>query len=562
MIVDWLARKYGYVPKREAVSQDLRADLPVAPPSAKKTINWPAVGDQSRPKLHPKVKVKDLTLATLVKVATPPPGVLPAGTELPAPVINGIKFAMDADPGQFQTWYGQSYGSYAFIEGYTFLGYPYLAQLSQITEYRLVSGTLAEEVTRKWITVKSRQDETEKQKHNGSLPEGYESKAERIQELNDEMERLGVKAAFRTLVEQDGYFGRSHLYIDTGQTEERDELITDIGDGDEVSEQKIQKGSLRALKTVEAVWTYPNIYNSYDPLSDKWYRPDIWYVMGKQIHRSRLLTMVARPVPDLYKPAFSFGGLSLSQMVKPYVDNWLQTRQSVNDIIHSFSIMVLLTDMASFLQDGSTAQLTHRLNMFTNYRDNSGVFALSKTEEDFKNVAAPLGTLDHLQAQAQEHICSAAQQPLVKYTGISPSGLNASGETELKVYDDRIHAFQESVVDKPLGIVFKMIQISMWGKVDKDLYYEFNPLREMTEKEKSEIEKNEADADSTRIEAGVLDPLDARIAIAKKPDGRYSGINVNEVPQITEPLPGNIKERVDEDEDEAETVDKPEKEAA
>ncbi|WP_198327721.1 hypothetical protein [Mesorhizobium sp. WSM1497] len=33
------------------------------------------------------------------------------------------------------------------------------------------------------------------------------------------------------------------------------------------------------------------------------------------------------------KPTYSFGGLSLSQMVKPYVDNWLETRQSVNDII-------------------------------------------------------------------------------------------------------------------------------------------------------------------------------------------------------------------------------------
>ena len=43
--------------------------------------------------------------------------------------------------------------------------------------------------------------------------------------------------------------------------------------------------------------------------------------MANEVHASRLMTTIPFPVSDLLKPAYSFGGLSLIQMGKPYVDN-------------------------------------------------------------------------------------------------------------------------------------------------------------------------------------------------------------------------------------------------
>ena len=45
-------------------------------------------------------------------------------------------------------------------------------------------------------------------------------------------------------------------------------------------------------------------------------------------------------------------------------------------------------------------------------------------------------------AQSQEQISSVSRIPLVKWTGISPSGLNASSEGEIRVYYDLIHSEQ------------------------------------------------------------------------------------------------------------------------
>jgi uncharacterized protein len=82
---------------------------------------------------------------------------------------------------------------------------------------------------------------------------------------------------------------------------------------------------------------------------------------------------------------------------------------------------------------------------------------IDKDKEDFKNVSTPLSGLDELQAQSLEHICSAIRQPVVKYTGIDPQGLNASSEGPIRVYYDLIHSTQEYLIKPPLQTVIDLV---------------------------------------------------------------------------------------------------------
>jgi hypothetical protein len=121
--------------------------------------------------------------------------------------------------------------------------------------------------------------------------------------------RFGVKNAFRKGIEVDGGFGRSHIYLDTGQTDDRDELKLPLGNGtNAMSKAKVGKGSPKRIRVIEPVWTYPSRYNATDPLKPDWYKPSSWFVQGKEVHSTRLLTFIGREVPDLLKPAYSFGG--------------------------------------------------------------------------------------------------------------------------------------------------------------------------------------------------------------------------------------------------------------
>lgn len=439
--------------------------------------------------------------------AKPPPGVLPPG------------MAMDAvtTPAAL-AWSAGFVGLGAFAEGLTFLGYPYLAELAQRPEYRVISETIATESTRMWIEHTSKGDDDD-------------AKEDKIKELTDYLDDLKIQDAFCKLTEVDGFFGRSHLYLDTGDSDNPAELATSIGNGrDDASKAKLKRGCLRRVSVIEPIWTYPTNYNASDPLKATWYDPDVWFVMGKQVHRSRLLTFVGREVPDIFKPAYSFGGLSLSQMAKPYVDNWLRTRQSVADIIKSFTVFILATDMNTLLTP-SGAEIMRRVEAFNNLRTNQGMMMVDKTREDFKNVSASLASLDVLQAQSQEHMAAVSRIPLVKLLGISPAGLNASSEGELRAFYDTIGAYQQRFMKPNLSRVIDIAQISLWGEVDPDITFKFKPLWSLDEKTLADMQKVKADSDAVYLTEGVVAPLEVRQRVANDPDSGYNGIDVEDLPE-------------------------------
>lgn len=505
-----------------------------------------AASKKAEPKPRPKLKLTEDLVArsrhkpmrpgsdhtAVFKPSIPAPGVIPKAERM----------AMDsASLDAFNpaiAWAAGGLGGIAFSQGYTFLGYPYLSELAQVPEYRLISEVISSEAVRKWIAIKSRKDEKAREED----PEADPEKQERIDQLNDEFDRLKVRAAFEQVALQDGFFGRAHLFLDTGESE--DQLSTPIGDGTAFTAKKFKKGFLKKLKTVEPVWTYPMNYNANDPLADDWYKPEVWYVMAKPVHATRLLPFISKPVPDLLKPAFSFGGLSMTQMAKPYVDNWLETRQSVNDIIQAFSVMVLKTDMQTLLQDSGDG-LFQRADVFNNLRNNRGLMMVNKDTEDFANVSAPLGSLDKLQAQAQEHMSSVSRIPLVKLLGITPSGLNASSDGEIETFDDTIHAYQERFMGPNLLTIFRMAQINIWGAVDEDLYYEFVPLGELSEKEIADLQKTRAETHGVLVDKGIVDPAEAREAVKNDPHTLYPNIDPSIVPE-PQIEPEHIKENDDE----------------
>ena len=441
--------------------------------------------------------------------AKPPPGVVP--TE--------AKLAMDSDAGE---WYGQTavawasegYYSSSYAEGTTFLGYSELSLLAQRAEYRIASAVFAEDMTREWIEIEA---------------SGDEDKTDKVKQLNDECERLQLRRVFENVALFDGLMGRAHLYVDTGDTDNKDELKLNLGYGDNITEawHKAKPFKIVAFRPVEATWAYPNRYESNNPLSGEWYNPDTWYVMSREVHRSRFMTFVGRPVPDILKPAFAFGGLSITQMMKPYVDNWLRTRQAVLDAVVKYSTNVLKTAMGAAVQGVGGDRFFARVDFFNQVRDNSGTLVVDKETEDFVNISMPLGGLEQLQAQSQEHMAAVVRAPLVKLFGIHPAGLNASADGDIKVYYDTVHAHQEKFYRPNLTVALRLIQISLWGQVDPAITFKFKSLWQESEAEKVANEKTRTDIDASNIADGVIDVAEARQRIATDKGSQYAGLSLD-----------------------------------
>lgn len=433
----------------------------------------------------------------------------PASYSLDFPALpDGVKpngIAMDGSPlGNF--------GADCFF-GTGFIGYPRLAELAQISEYRSVSETTANEMTRQWIEIKSA---------------GEEDNSDLIKQIEECCERLNVRDVFRKAVETDGLFGRGQILV---QIKGHDgKLANPLL----LTEKTIAKGSLKALVNIEPMWTTPAPYNAVDPTLPDFYKPKAWYVMAQEIHASRLFTLISRPVPDMLKPAYNFGGVSMTQLMMPYVERWLRTVDSVSDLLHSFSLSGIKTDMSAILggsDDGDT-NIILRAELYNRLRDNRGLMLLSKDEEEFFQFNTPLSGLDALLAQSQEQMAASSHTPLVKLLGITPSGLNASTEGEIAVYYDHIRAMQENLLRDPLDKLLKLVQLHLFGKVNDNITFDFVPLRQMSETELSTIRKSDTDRDVAYIQAGVVSAEEVRGRLAGEPGSGYNGIDVEDVPEM------------------------------
>ena len=441
-----------------------------------------------------------------IRIPVIPRGVVPDGQKIAvaedSAAYECAKMAMDAE-------FGSQLYAYSNIEG--FPGYPYLMLLALRAEYRNMAGALATELTRKWITFTSTETDDEKTK-------------EKITQIEQEFTRLGIQQIVRKAAEHDAFYGTGQILVNIKGADVKTPLVLDP--------RTLKKGSLEGFKNVDPVWTTPLMYNALTPSRLDFYKPSSWWVMGEHWDATRMIIVVTREVPDIFKPGFNFSGLSLSQLAEPYVNNWLRTRQSVADLINNFSIVVLKTSMDQVLSGGDDGtNLFNRLKLFTATRSNKGLMALDKDREELEQIAVPLGGLHELQAQALELLCAVTREPAVVMTGISPSGFGNVAEGEMRVWYDWIHAQQEAHYRSPIGTMLKIVQLSLFGEIDPHITFDFEPLYEMTEEQLSNIRVNDSIRAGNLIDRGVIDAQEERERLARDSESGYQGIDVEkEIP--------------------------------
>jgi len=398
---------------------------------------------------------------------------------------------------------GTSMNALSFVENTGFPGFPTLSLLGQLPEYRSMHERLADECIRMWGTVAS----------------SGESNDDVIQAIEAELKRIDLPAVIREAVIHDQAFGGAHVFFKFKEDKGKKNLPLVL------KHYTVPKGSFVGLRVVEPYWVTPNDYNSIDPTEADFYEPNSWWMIGTEVHATRLQTLISRPVADMLKPSYSFRGISMTQLAMPYVDNWLRTRQSVSDTLKQFSVSGVRTDLQQALLPGAGASLANRAELINRYRDNRNILFLDKATEEFFQVNTPLSGLDALQAQSQEQMSAVCHIPLVVLLGITPTGLNASSEGELRAFYDYVKGYQKNVLTSLVMNVLRVVQLSLFGQIDPGICWEWTPLYQLTELEAADVRAKDADTDAKYIENGVIRPDQVTKRLANDPNSGYAGID-------------------------------------
>lgn len=397
-----------------------------------------------------------------------------------------------------------------FTENTGFPGFPSLALLAQLPEHRSMHETLADECIRMW----------------GNVVSGGDGDDEKCQDIEAELKRVDVRSCVRQAVIHDQAFGGAHIFFKLKGDEETRELPLLL------KPYNVRKGAFEGLRVIEPYWVTPNFYNSIDPTAADFYKPSSWWMLGVETHATRLQTLISRPVPDMLKPAYSFRGVSMTQLAIPYVDNWLRTRQSVSDTVKQFSVSGVRTDLQQYLLPGAATDLVRRAELINRLRDNRNILFLDMATEEFFQVNTPLSGLDALQAQAQEQMSAVSHIPLVKLLGLTPTGLNASSEGEIRVFYDYVRGYQSNVLMSLMLNVLKIVQLSLFGEIDPDIEWKWSPLHEMTDLEAADARAKDADTDAKYVEMGAISPDQVAARLKSDPHSLYAGLgeNIDDLP--------------------------------
>jgi len=363
----------------------------------------------------------------------------------------------------------------------------------------------------------------------------WQAEANQIEKLEETEDRLHVQLKLQDALTKARLYGGSCILIGV--------------DGDmskELDPEKIKKDGLKFLHVfaphqlvvqdlvkdiASPYYGQPEKYTLHDD-TGKWGSVDI--------HPSRMVRLIGLDAPD---PMANFGwGDPMLQVINDAVAAAGTVQQSIAAMISEAKFDVV--KIPGLTEIFSTSEGTTRLiKRFTEANVAKSVInaVVLDGEEEWQRIGVNFAGMPEILQMYLQIAAGAADIPVTRFVGMSPAGLNSTGEGDLQNYYDRIRADQELRLTPAMEKLDIAIQRSALGRFDENIFYEWNSLWQMTEEAKANMAKMKADTAAVDVSTGLI-PFEALVKGRVNQlieDGVYPGLEagIEEAIAAMEELP-------------------------
>ncbi|WP_312126306.1 anti-CBASS protein Acb1 family protein [Brevundimonas sp.] len=288
--------------------------------------------------------------------------------------------------------------------------------------------------------------------------------------------------------------------------------------GDDASKpldlERVKKGGIRFLTVFTPRQLVPGEIET-DPMSEFFGMPKEFTVAGgaaghARIHPSRLTTFYGAELPDRDITSSAFGwGDSVLVSVMSAVKQAESASANINSLIFEANVdVVSIEGLAEILKmAGGEDKVRDLLKLNLDAKSNLRALILD-AKNTYARKAVSFASLPDLLDRFDQHAAGAADIPMTRFMGMSPGGLNSAGESDLRNYYDRISAGQTLEMGPALTRLDEALIRSATGTRDPAIHYDWNPLWQLSEKDKADIFKTKSDAARTIAgNGGTSEPL-------------------------------------------------------
>lgn len=303
-------------------------------------------------------------------------------------------------------------------------------------------------------------------------------------------------------------------------------ILLGVYDGDDLDKPL----NLRKIKSFENLKIIPRNNIMYGTL--EWqmnpkephygqveYYPVTFYIgrewKVQRVHYSRVIELHGIEIPSseasIIPMEFRYWGISVMQRVQDRLKDLGVSFSSLSNLMHELTIgKYKYKDLAEIMASEGGEKLVQNRLQAMDMMKSTFHSILMDIDEDYVRDTLSFGGVSDVLYQFMMLTSACTGYPMTKLFGISPGGLNSTGESDMYQYYDMVRAKQQTEL---LPIIERLVHIiSEWQNVEEPTI-EFNPLEQMTEKEQAELEEKKANTEKTKqetyqgyIDMGIMDP--------------------------------------------------------
>jgi hypothetical protein len=329
-------------------------------------------------------------------------------------------------------------------------------------------------------------------------------------------------------------------------------VIIAIIDGEDLASpldiERIRPNSLKNFIVLDRYKLYSSIADD-NTLSENFGKPEYYMVSerGQPIHYTRL-TKFDGVIPTIreYRENDSWG-ISIYTKLWEDIANAQNTFNSICNLVFEANMDVYrikgLNQLVAQRQDNlvlDRLKILHQMKSILN-----GIVLDQEDEYDKKTV--DFSQLAQIDDRSIQKVSAASDIPVTRLVGISPAGMNSTGESDLNNYYDGVQSVQENKLRPKIEWMDSIIMASHFQTTEV-LDWEFKPLKQLTEIEQASVDLSNAQRDQIYLNQNVIQPTDVMAQLAE--NGTYVKIDENRVEkEIKEEEELNFTEGLEEEEE-------------
>ncbi len=310
-------------------------------------------------------------------------------------------------------------------------------------------------------------------------------------------------------------------------------IILGLDDGQEDASQPLKEESLRSLRWM-VVLSRRNVETAtyYDKTTEKYGQPETYKVKQPNsaggddtylIHESRVIRFDGAWVAPSRRAKNGGWGdsvfVQLEEAIKRVDSSFAAIGAMIPDASQGVFKIKNLLEIIQASADNEAAIRT-RLRLMDYSRSVARAVAIDADSEDFTYQDRSFAGISDAVSSLCGFVSAYTGIPQSLLFGRSPSGLNATGETDVRFFYDSMQATQVNELKPRLQRLLRLIMISKEGPTGgnepEKWEIEFTPLMQMSEAERADIRLKTAQADQLDIANQVLTPEEVTLS-------RYGG---------------------------------------